>query len=142
MGARLLDAQGSQNASYTPSILVDVTSTPAVFGTLGLDISGAAGAAVGVHLYATVTLTTVTTIPSIVNVSIIRNGSTLVYSSAITTPNPLYTTFDCKVTAFDHDVPATSGYVLYEVRVSGNGSDVNLRRVGPESFTAIAYASP
>lgn len=40
MGA-FLDAQTSQNASYRNSIAIPVTTTPALFGTLGLSTVGA-----------------------------------------------------------------------------------------------------
>ncbi|TVX94270.1 hypothetical protein [Paenibacillus agilis] len=143
---RFLDAQGSQNASYTTSISIPVTTTPTVFGSLGLDISGAAGGTVGVNLQATVTLASITAVSGIVNLSIIRNGSTLVYSSAITTPGTLFATFDAKLTAFDHNIPTTPNFLTYEVRIravdADGSSGVNLQRVGPESFTAIAYVSP
>ncbi|UHA73041.1 hypothetical protein [Paenibacillus sp. 481] len=142
MASRFLDGQLSQNASYANSITVAATTTPALFGTLGLDISNAGTNRTNVHFSATVTLATVLAVLGTAEITIVRNGSVLVYSGTTTTPATLLTEVSFTVSGVDFNVPTTPNFVTYQAFIAVTGIGVSVNRVGPESFQAIAYASP
>lgn len=144
MPNRLIDSQISQNASTANAISIPASSTPALFGTLGLN-TAAAGANLSVHFTATVTLSATIAILVPVTVTIFRvvgATSTLVYSATETLPvGTLLLTTDV-ITVTGADLLTTNpGFVEYQAFVSiPAGLAVIPNRVGPESFEAVAYS--
>ncbi|MBE9917334.1 hypothetical protein G8C92_25280 [Paenibacillus donghaensis] len=144
MPNRLIDSQISQNVSTTGAVIIPVSSTPALFGTLGLN-TAAAGPNLSVHFTATVTVSAVVNIlvPVTLTVSRVVDGvSTLIYSATETLPvgTLLLTTDVLTVTGIDL-LTTNPGFVVYQAFVSiPEGIAVIPNRVGPESFEAVAYS--
>jgi hypothetical protein len=142
--AILLDQQVSQNASTANAISIPVSTTPALFGTLGLNVSGA-GANLRVHFTATVTIAGLVTVLTPITVTIFRvvDGiSTLIFSVTENLPVGTLILSQSVVTANGVDyLPPNDGFIVYQAFVSTPGLlAVFPTRVGPESFNAEAYS--
>ncbi|MET3548801.1 hypothetical protein ABID47_005433 [Paenibacillus favisporus] len=144
MPNRLIDSQISQNVSTAGAVAIPASTTPALFGTLGLNTS-TAGANLSVHFTATVTLSAVVAVLVPVTVTIFRvvgGVSTLIYSATETLPvgTLLLTTDVLTVTGIDL-LTTNPGFVIYQAFVSiPAGLAVIPNRTGPESFEAVAYS--
>lgn len=139
-----LDEQVSQNASTAGAIAIPVSTTPELFGTLGLNTSGA-GANLRVHFTATVTVSGLITVLTPITVTIFRvidGVSTLIFSVTETLPVGTLILTTSVVTANGVDYqPPNPGFLVYQAFVSTPGVlDVFPTRVGPESFNAEAYS--
>lgn len=139
----LVDSQLSQNASFANAISVPASSTPALFGTLGLDTADA-GSNLRVHFSATVTLsaTVAILVPVTITINRVIGGvSTTVYTATKSLPvGTLLLTTDV-ITISGIDIPPPSGFIIYQAFVSiPAGLAVTPTRVGPESFQAVAYS--
>lgn len=142
--AILLDQQVSQNASTSGAIAVPVSATPELFGTLGLNTSGA-GPNLRVHFTATVTVAGLITVLTPITISIFRvvdGVSTLVFSVTENLPVGTLILSQSDVTANGVDYnPPNPGFIVYQAFVSTPGLlEVFPTRVGPESFNAEAYS--
>ncbi|RCX19780.1 hypothetical protein DFP94_104235 [Fontibacillus phaseoli] len=139
----LVDSQISQGSSFANSISVPASTTPALFGTLGLNTAGA-GDNLRVHFSATVTLAATIAILVPVTITIVRvigGVSTTVYTATESLPvgNLLLTTDVFTVSGID--VPPDANFIIYRAFVSiPGGLAVIPNRVGPESFQAVAYS--
>jgi hypothetical protein len=142
--AILLDQQVSQNASTAGAISVPVSTTPALFGTLGLNTSGA-GANLRVHFTATVTVSGLVTVLTPITITIFRvvgGTPTLVFSVTENLPVGTLILTTTVVTANGVDfTPPNPGFLIYQAYVSTPGLLALFpTRVGPESFNAEAYS--
>lgn len=142
--AIFLDQQVSQNASTSGAIAIPLSATPTLFGTLGLDTSGA-GPNLRVHFTATVTASALVTVLTPITVDIFRviNGvSTLIFSVTENLPVGTLVVSQNVVTANGVDYnPPNPGFIVYQAFVSiPAGLAVIPTRVGPESFNAEAYS--
>ncbi|ANE45792.1 hypothetical protein SY83_05185 [Paenibacillus swuensis] len=137
----ILDTQISQNASYASSISIPASTTPALFGTLGLDMT-LSGANPRVELTATVTLSAVVAVLVPVTITIFRNvdeDAILIYSATQTIPVGTLLLTTSVMTAVAADVPPAPGFFIYQAFVSiPGGLAVIPTRVGPESFVGVA----
>jgi hypothetical protein len=141
-----LDARTSQNISTSNAIAIPVTATPALFGTLGLNTTGA-GPNLRVQFTATVCISSLATIAVPITISIFRGvgpGAVLVYratdqpiaAGAVGALNRRIIT----VTGSDYQPPNT-GLLIYQAFVNTEGGvAVAPTRTGPESFNASAYS--
>ncbi|WP_410771913.1 hypothetical protein [Fontibacillus sp. BL9] len=140
----LVDSQISQGSSFANSISVPASTTPALFGTLGLNTAGA-GDDLRVHFSATVTLAATIAILVPVTITIVRvigGVSTTVYTATESLPvgNLLLTTSVFTVSGVDVP-PDDANFIFYRAFVSiPAGLAVIPNRVGPESFQAVAYS--
>ncbi|MGE7760419.1 hypothetical protein [Peribacillus sp. NPDC097895] len=144
---KFLDSQISQNASFRNSIAIPVTTTPALFGTLGLSTAGA-GPNIRVEFTFTATLSTLAALLTPVNVEVYRGtgpGRVLVYSGQITLPvaglgvasETVFT-----LAGADFNPPSPSDFLIYQSFISIPAGIVILpTRTGPESFFAAAYSN-
>lgn len=139
---RLVDARTSQNASTANSIAIPilVINTPQLFGQVGL-ITAGSGANVRVVLSGTVSVqlplalvgVTITVVRGTLSTDPVVYSATNTYSLSVLAPQLI------NFTAADFSPPASqSGQTTYTAFVSGNL--LGIIRVGPESFTAVAYA--
>ncbi|WP_136604652.1 hypothetical protein [Paenibacillus dokdonensis] len=140
----LIDSQISQNASTAGSVAIPASTTPALFGSLGLN-TAAAGENLSVHFSATVTLSALVTVLTPVTLTINRvvdGVSTEIYSATETLPVGTLILTTEVLTASGIDLLTTNpGFVVYQAFVSiPAGLDVAPTRVGPESFQAVAYS--
>lgn len=142
--AILLDQQVSQNASTAGAIAVPLSDTPALFGTLGLNVAGA-GANLRVHFTATVTVSGLISVLTPVTITIFRvvgGVPTLVFSVTESLPvgTLILTTSVVTANGVDYN-PPNDGFLVYQAFVSTPGLlEVFPTRVGPESFNAEAYS--
>ncbi|WP_261304358.1 hypothetical protein [Paenibacillus andongensis] len=142
---RLLDNRTSQNASFQQSISSSTSSTPTLFGQVGLDCLNPGGL-IRVDFTATVTIsfpsnaTALTILIQVVRGTLITDP--LVYSANLTipaTPEAGSLIFPYTVTGSDYNVPAPpNNQLIYTAFISSN-STLPLR-VGPESFNVAAYS--
>ncbi|MES1039921.1 hypothetical protein [Peribacillus simplex] len=144
---KFLDAQTSQNASYRDSISVPVTATPALFGTLGLNTTGA-GPNLRVEFTFTATLSSLAAILTPVNIEIYRGtgvGRVLVYSAQLTLPVAgLGVASETIITlaGADFNPPSPNNFLVYQSFISiPGGIVVAPTRTGPESFYAAAFSN-
>ncbi|MCK1982852.1 MULTISPECIES: hypothetical protein [Peribacillus] len=144
---KFLDAQTSQNASYRDSISVPVTATPALFGTLGLNTTGA-GPNLRVEFTFTATLSSLAAILTPVNIEIYRGtgvGRVLVYSAQLTLPVAgLGVASETLITlaGADFNPPSPNNFLVYQSFISiPGGIVVAPTRTGPESFYAAAFSN-
>lgn len=142
--AILLDQQVSQNASTSGSLAVPVSTTPELFGTLGLNVSGSTGN-LRVHFTATVTVAALVTVLTPVTITIFRvvgGVSTLIFSVTENLPVGTLILSQNVVTANGVDyLPPNDGFIVYQAFVSTPGLlEIFPTRVGPESFNAEAYS--
>ena len=140
--AILLDQQVSQNASTAGALAIPVDVTPALFGTLGLNTSGA-GTNLRVHFTATVTVSGLITVLTPITIFRVVDGmSTLIFSATETLPVGALILTTSVVTANGVDYqPPNPGFLVYQAFVSTSGLlEVFPTRVGPESFNAEAYS--
>ncbi|MFF2498140.1 hypothetical protein [Peribacillus sp. NPDC058075] len=142
-----LDAQTSQNASYRDSISVPVTATPALFGTLGLNTTGA-GPNLRVEFTFTATLSSLAALLTPVNIEIYRGtgvGRVLVYSAQLTLPVAgLGVASETLITlaGADFNPPSPNNFLVYQSFISiPGGIVVAPTRTGPESFYAAAFSN-
>ncbi|WP_261304288.1 hypothetical protein [Paenibacillus andongensis] len=142
----LLDARTSQNASFQQSISSSTSSTPTLFGQVGLECLNPGGL-IRVQFTATATIsfpgnaTDLTILIQVVRGTLITDP--LVYSANLTIPAtaPVEGSliFPYTVTGSDYNVPAPpTSQLIYSAFISSN-STLPLR-VGPESFNAAAYS--
>jgi hypothetical protein len=143
---QFLDAQISQNISTSDAAAIPVTATPALFGTLGLNTTGA-GANLRVQFTATAAISSLALVAVPITISIFRGvgpGAVLVYSAtelpialgAVGALNRRIIT----VTGADYQPPNT-GFLVYQAFISTTGGlAVAPTRTGPESFNAAAYS--
>ncbi|MDF2936159.1 MAG: hypothetical protein K0Q90_1532 [Paenibacillaceae bacterium] len=142
--AILLDQQVSQNASTANSIAIPVSATPALFGTLGLNVAGA-GTNLRVHFTATVTVSGLIAVLTPVTITVFRvigGVPTLVFSVTESLPvgTLILTTNVVTANGVDYN-PPNPGFLIYQAFVSTSGLlEVFPTRVGPESFNAEAYS--
>lgn len=143
---KLLDARTSQNASYFNSIAVPVTAAPQLFGTLGLNATGA-GTNIRVELALTVAFTSAATVLTPVDITIYRGtgpNRVLIYSARETLPVSVLgiaATRLITVTAADFNPPAPNNLLVYQAFINtAGGVAVAPTRTGPESFYAAAYS--
>jgi hypothetical protein len=144
---KFLDAQQSTNANFAGSISIPTSTTPALFGTLGLMTSGA-GANLRVNFTATVTLAATVTAFTPITITIIRGFD-------INTGVPVYTATEAvpvggllvaseivfTITGTDYRPPNPGSSLVYQAYITlGAGVAVAPTRVGPESFFAAAYS--
>ncbi|MEF2967946.1 hypothetical protein V3851_19120 [Paenibacillus sp. M1] len=139
----LVDSQEDQNAATAGSISIPASTTPALFGSVVLDTSGA-GTTLQVHFSATVTLSATITILAPVTITIVRTigaVATTVYTATTSLPiGTLLLTTDV-FTISGIDVPPAADSITYEAFVSiPAGLAVIPTRVGPESFQVTAYS--
>jgi hypothetical protein len=144
---KFLDAQTSQNASYRDSISIPVTTTPTLFGSLGLNTTGA-GPNIRVEFTFTATLSSLTAILTPVNIEIYRGtgvGRVLVYSAQLTLPVAgLGVASETIITlaGADFNPPSPNNFLVYQSFISIPGGIVIApTRTGPESFFAAAFSN-
>ncbi|MEF2967945.1 hypothetical protein V3851_19115 [Paenibacillus sp. M1] len=139
----LVDSQVSQGASFANIFSVPATTTPALFGTLGLNTADA-GPNLHVHFSATVTLSSLVSVLVPVTITVVRiiNGvSTTIYTATESLPigGALLTTDVFTISGID--VPPAADFIIYQSFVSiPAGLAVIPNRVGPESLQAVAYS--
>lgn len=145
--AELLDARTSQNASYANSISIPVTAAPQLFGTLGLNTTGA-GPNIRVELSLTVAFASVATVLTPIDITIYRGtgpSRVLIYSARETLPVSILgiaATQLITVTAADFNPPSPNNSLIYQAFINiPSGITVAPTRVGPESFYAAAYSN-
>ncbi|AOH55186.1 hypothetical protein ABE28_012575 [Peribacillus muralis] len=143
---KFLDAQTSQNASYRDSISIPVTTTPVLFGSLGLNTAGA-GANLRVEFTFTATLSSLAAILTPVNIEIYRGtgvGRVLVYSAQQTLPIAglgVASETIISLSGADFNPPAPNNFLVYQAFISIPGGIVIApTRTGPESFFAAAFS--
>jgi hypothetical protein len=144
---KFLDAQTSQNASYRDSISIPVTTTPALFGSLGLNTTGA-GPNIRVEFTFTATLSSLAAILTPVNIEIYRGtgvGRVLVYSAQLTLAVAgLGVASETIITlaGADFNPPSPNNFLVYQSFISIPGGIVIApTRTGPESFFAAAFSN-
>ncbi|MGE7760006.1 hypothetical protein [Peribacillus sp. NPDC097895] len=142
-----LDAQISQNASYRDSISIPVTTTSALFGTLGLNTTSA-GPNIRVEFTFTATLSSIAAILTPINIEVYRGtgpGRVLVYSGQQTLPVAgLGVASETIVTlaGADFNPPSPNNFLTYQSFISiPGGTVIAPTRTGPESFFAAAYSN-
>ncbi|MFC5734536.1 hypothetical protein [Cytobacillus gottheilii] len=142
-----LDAQTSQNASFSDSISIPVTTTPALFGSLGLNTTGAAGP-IRVEFAFTATVTSLLSLLQPITIQIYRVSggvSTLVYSAAPTLAVAglgVASRTVISLSGADFNPPAPDNFLVYQAYISiPGGVAIAPTRVGPESFSAAAYSN-
>jgi hypothetical protein len=143
---KFLDAQISQNISTSDAAAIPVTATPALFGTLGLNTTGA-GANLRVQFTATAAISSLALVAVPITISIFRGvgpGAVLVYSATelpivlgvVGVLNRIIIT----VTGADY-LPPNPGFLIYQAFINTTGGvAVAPTRTGPESFNAAAYS--
>jgi hypothetical protein len=143
---RLLDARTSQNASLQNSINIPTSTTPTLFGQVGLQVLNPGGI-IRVQFTATLTIsfpgnsTNLTVLIQVVRGTQITDPT--VYSSNLTIPATAPVAgsliFPYTVTGSDFNVPAPiNNQLVYSAFVSSNS--ILTSRIGPESFNAEAYS--
>ncbi|MFJ8070899.1 hypothetical protein ACIQZD_18385 [Peribacillus sp. NPDC096447] len=143
---KFLDAQISQNISLSGGIAIPVSSTPALFGTLGLNTSGA-GPNLRVQFTATVALSSLAAVIVPVTIQIYRGvgpGRVLVYSAIETAPaaGALLVASRNIITVNGADYrPPNPGSLVYQAFISiPGGIPIAPTRTGPESFNVAAFS--
>jgi hypothetical protein len=143
---QFLDAQISQNISTSDAAAIPATATPALFGTLGLNTTGA-GTNLRVQFTATAAISSLALVAVPITISIFRGvgpGAVLVYSAtelpialgAVGALNRRIIT----VTGADYQ-PPNPGFLIYQAFINTSGGlAVAPTRTGPESFNAAAYS--
>lgn len=123
-----------------------VTTTPAIFGTLGLKTT-AAGPDLEIQFSATVTISVISTAPTDITITINRIsslGTVPVYTVTERFPNITADggQFIFTVAGADYQPPNPDGFLVYQAVVSASSTTPNPIRVGPESLIAAAYSQP
>ncbi|MDQ0269725.1 hypothetical protein [Cytobacillus purgationiresistens] len=143
---KFLDAQTSQNASTNGAISIPVTTTPALFGTLGLSTAGA-GANIRVGISLSVTFSSLASVLTPIRVDIYRGqgpGRALIYSATDTLPVAglgLASTTVLSFNAADFNPTSADNFLVYQAFISAPGGILLLpTRTGPETFYAAAYS--
>jgi hypothetical protein len=144
---QFVDAQVSQNISYSGGIAIPVTSTPTLFGTLGLNLAGA-GPNLRVQFTATAAISSLATVAVPIAIEIYRGvgpGRVLVYSAVETTPAlgvlGVAARSIITLTGSDNNPPNT-GSLIYQAFISiPGGIAIAPTRTGPESFNAAVYSN-
>ncbi|MCA1025899.1 hypothetical protein LCM23_07320 [Cytobacillus kochii] len=141
-----LDSQSSQNSTANGQISIPVTATPALFGTLGLNLAGA-GANPRVTFSISAAFTSLATVltPIVVNVYRVVNGTpTLIYSATQTLAVAGLGVASTTVLSFngaDYNPIATTTFPIYRATINvGGGVVLFPTRTGPETFYAAAYS--
>lgn len=144
---KFLDAQVSQNSGSFGAPLVAATTTPTLFGTLGLVTSGA-GTNLRVKFDVTMTISSVLVALSSVTIQVFRGVggpgvATLVYTginSLDVLGVGVLSTRTFTFTGSDFNPPNPIGALTYQAFVSVSALGVIIVRSGPESFNAIAVS--
>lgn len=141
-----LDAQISQNISFSGQIAIPLSPTPALFGTLGLNTAGA-GTNLRVQFSATFAISSLVTVAVPITIQVYRGvgpGRVLVYSATETSPviGALGVASRRIITITGADYrPPNPGNLVYQAFISIPGGIVLVpTRTGPESFNAAAYS--
>lgn len=144
--AKFLDAQTSQRASYAGSISIPVTTTPELFGTLGLNTAGA-GPNIRVEFAFTATITSLLSVLTPINIDVYRGtgpNRALVYSAAPTLAVAglgVASATVVSLTGADFNPPSPNNFLIYQAFISlPAGVALLPTRTGPESFFAAAYS--
>ncbi|NMM53623.1 hypothetical protein [Paenibacillus aquistagni] len=145
--AILVDEQVSQGESELGVLDIPITSTPELFGTLGLDTSSA-GPNLRIEFNYTLQYSFVRT--ASVLISVYRGegiDAVLVYQTEQTIPAPSskgnHTVYRVPITATGVDyLPPNTDFIVYQAFVSTpeHCKHAKLKRIGPESFAARAYS--
>lgn len=143
---KFLDSQSSQNASYDGSISIPITATPALFGTLGLNVADA-GPNLRVQFAFTATASAIVTVATSINIDIYRGvgaGRVLVYSATAVLPVlglGVLSSETITLTGSDFNPPAPNNFLIYQAFISVPAGTLILpTRTGPENFYAAAYS--
>ncbi|MDY0943740.1 hypothetical protein [Priestia megaterium] len=144
---KLLDAHISQNISYSDGISIPLTTTPELFGTLGLSTVGA-GPNIRVQFTATVAISSLASVAVPVVISIYRGvgpSRVLVYSATDTAPAvgvlQVASRKIITVTGADYRPPNPGTSLAYQAFISiPNGVALAPTRTGPESFNVAVYS--
>ncbi|MDM5453430.1 hypothetical protein [Peribacillus simplex] len=142
-----LDAQVSQNISFSGGISIPLSSTPALFATLGLNTANA-GPNLRIQFTATTAISSLASVAVPITIQIYRGvgpGRVLVYSAIETSPAIGVLGVAARriitVTGCDY-APPNPGFLVYQAFVSiPGGIVVAPTRTGPESLNAAAYSS-
>ncbi|WP_410771912.1 hypothetical protein [Fontibacillus sp. BL9] len=123
-----------------------VTTTPAVFGTLGLN-TAAAGTDLEIQFSAMVTISVTSMDPTDVIITINRIsslGTVPIYTVTEGFPNISGEggTFAFTITGADYQPPNPDGFLIYQAVVSVDDDTADPTRVGPEALIAAAYSNP
>ncbi|MBY0090735.1 hypothetical protein H7S74_28555 [Priestia aryabhattai] len=145
--AKLLDANTSQNISFSDGISIPLTTTPQLFGTLGLSTVGA-GENIRTQFTATVALSSLATVAVPVVISIYRGVGpqrVLIYSATETAVATgllqVASRSIITVTGSDYRPPVPGSFLVYQAFISiPNGIALAPTRTGPESFNAAVYS--
>ncbi|MEF2967947.1 hypothetical protein V3851_19125 [Paenibacillus sp. M1] len=142
MPTQFLDSQVAVNSVGGTA----VTTTPAVFGTLGLN-TAAAGPQLEVQFSATVTISVTSTAPTDITITINRIsslGTVPIYTVTEGFPNISGEggTFAFTVAGADFQPPNPDGFLIYQAVVSASSTTATPTRVGPEALIAAAYSQP
>ncbi|MCR8842754.1 hypothetical protein NQ117_03590 [Paenibacillus sp. SC116] len=101
--AKFLDGQISQNASYAGSISIPATTAPALFGTLGLNLTGA-GPNPRVIFEGTVSLFSLLGVLTTATITVVRISGgipVVVYTANQSIPAIALTTFNFTISGID-----------------------------------------
>jgi hypothetical protein len=143
---KLLDARTSQNASFQQSISTSTSTTPVLFGQVGLDCFNPGGV-IRVQFTATATIsfpgtsTNMNIFFQIVRGTLITDPTvyTAILGVPATAPGAGPLLFPFTVTGSDYNVPApANNQLIYSAFISSNSTISS--RVGPESFNVAAYS--
>ncbi|GIP29953.1 hypothetical protein J23TS9_50830 [Paenibacillus sp. J23TS9] len=140
----LVDSQISQNVSTAGAVAIPASTTPALFGSLGLN-TAAAGPNLSVHFSATVTLSAVVAVLVPITITIVRVVSGVsfpIYTATETLPvGTLLLTTDAFTISGVDLLTTNPEFVVYQAFISiPEGLAVVPTRVGPESFQAVAFS--
>jgi len=144
---KLLDANISQNISYSGGISIPLTTTPQLFGSLGLSTEGA-GANIRTQFTATVALSSLATVAVPITISIYRGVGpqrVLIYSATETAVAAgvlqVASRSIITVTGADYRPPSPESFLVYQAFISiPSGVALAPIRTGPESFNAAVYS--
>ncbi|WP_334075755.1 MULTISPECIES: hypothetical protein [Paenibacillus] len=142
MPNQFLDAKVAVNSTGGTA----VTTTPAIFGTLGLDTSDA-GPDLEIQFSAMVTISVASAAPTDVTITINRIsslGTVPIYTVTEGFPNITAEggQFAFTITGADYQPPNPDGFLIYQAVVSVDSTTATPTRVGPESLIAAAYSEP
>ncbi|OLS34057.1 hypothetical protein [Bacillus sp. MRMR6] len=142
---RFLDAQISQNISYSDAISIPLSSTPTLFATLGLNLS-AAGPNRRVQFTGTIAVSSLAQVLVPINIEIYRGtgpNRVLVYSASETSQvsGTLGVASRRIITLTGADFNPPPAFLIYQAFISiPGGVPIAPTRTGPESFNAQAYS--
>lgn len=143
---KLLDQQVSQNASTSGAISIPVSTTPQLFGTLGLHTAGA-GSNLRVEYTFTAAFSSLASLLTPINISIYRGTGAdrvLVFSATQTLPVAglgVASNTVISLSGADFNPPSPNNFLIYQAFISTTGGlSILPRRIGPETFSASSYS--